>query len=292
MKTVILFGGGDAGGFIITDRGVRPIPPFDPAILLNLKATSAMVKAASAAHGDDVRSKISKAATGLCNLALEQVEEVVGPLEGNNSLIFQDDDGGFYCGSTGRPPVPLPWPPPTIPSVQDYLSAGVVEPDLVTLFRTARAKEIPLAGVFEKPAQVAKELGLTLSDKSVKDLQGLAPSKLTAIKDPVEREIVGFFQKVAEDGRYLESWFSRPYEVSKELKVKLSEAAAERLLTGGASGGPASDDAGGAQLAIAAIGWAGVCIAVGTVTAAAYQYGEIARPIETFVVDRSRATKI
>ena len=289
MKGVILFGGGDAGGLIITDRGIRPIPPFDPAILLNLRAANAMVKAIAAARGDDVRTKISKSATGLCNLAVEQIEEAVGSLDGEHSLIFQDDDGGFYCGSTGKPPIPIPWPPQNLPSVHAYVSAGVVEADLVALVRTARAKNVPLTKVFEAPEAVAKEFGLTLSTKSANDLRGLSHGKLAAIKNPVEKEVVGFFQKVVEDGRYLDVWFTRPYEVSKDLKYKLSEAAAELILTGAFVnvGGPISDDAG--SYAIAAGIWVGVCIAVGTAT---HQYGDFARPIETFVMDRSGIAKI
>jgi hypothetical protein len=43
MATVILFGGGDAGGIIISDKGVRGIPPFDPGVLLQLRGVSALV---------------------------------------------------------------------------------------------------------------------------------------------------------------------------------------------------------------------------------------------------------
>ena len=42
MTKVILFGGGDAGGLIIGSNGVRPIPPFDPSIRLQLRGLSAL----------------------------------------------------------------------------------------------------------------------------------------------------------------------------------------------------------------------------------------------------------
>lgn len=289
MKQVILFGGGDAGGFIITEHGIRPIPPFDPGILLNLKAANAMVQAIAATREAGLRTKVSKAAGSLCNLAIEQIEEAVGPLEGENALVFQDDDGGFSCGSTGKPPIGFPWPPRSLPDAHGYVAAGVVEADLVALVRAARAKKIALTKVFDQPESVAKELGVTLSAKSANDLRGLSPSRLNAIQNPVEKEVVGFFQKVAEDGRYLDTWFSRPYEVAKDLRYKLSDAAAELILTGaiGGAAGPISDDAG--SYAIAAGIWVGVCIAVGTAT---HQYGDFARPIETFVVDRSELVKI
>lgn len=235
MKIVILFGGGDSGGLIITENGVRPIPPFDPAIRLNMKSAAAMVNAVTAAPGESTRRKMSKLATSLCNLAVEQVEEVVGPLDADRSLIFQDDDGGFTCGSTGKPPIPLPWPPGSIPSVQDLIAAGGIEPELVEFVLQAKDRKVKLIDVFEKPIDVAKKLGVKLSEKNAKDIHMLAPSRLAGIKDKNDREIIGFFHKVAEDGRYLDTWFTRPYEVSHALNVKLSEAALERLVTRGAA---------------------------------------------------------
>jgi hypothetical protein len=290
VRIVVLFGGGDGGGLIITENGVRSIPPFDPAILLNLRATNAMVRAISAARADHVRIRISKAAVSLCTLAVEQVEEAVGPLEGETALVYQDETGAFSCGSTGKPPIPIPWPPQTPPSVQDYLTAGVVEPDLVTLVRAAREKKIPLTRVFEVPQDVAEQLGLPLSQKSANDLRALAPDRQVAIKDPVEREVVTFFYKVAEDGHHLDNWFARPYEVAKELNFKLSDAAAELILTGSqitvGGGLVALSDA---AVIAAGVVWAGVCIVVGTAT---HQYGDYARPIGTFVTDHSQAVKI
>ena len=288
-QKVIVFGGGAGGGLVITEQGVRPIPPFDPGILFNLRAANAMLKSSLAVHQDKMRTKLLKSASSLCNLAIEQIEEAVGPLEGNSALIYQDDDGGFSCGSTGKPPIPFPWPVQSIPSAQMYVSAGIVGADLVALVRSAHAKKMSLTRVFESPEEAAKELGLTLSAKSAADLRGLAPDRLEAIKNPVEKEVVGFFQKVVKDGRFVEDWFSRPYEVSKSVEYNLSEAALELILTGyaGNIGGPVSDDAG--SYAIAAGIWVGVCIAVGTAT---HQYGDFARPIETFVIDRSGKAKI
>lgn len=233
MKTVILFGGGDGGGLILTENGVRPIPPFDPAIRHNLKSAAAMVNAASATENVNIQRKMAKLATSICNLAVEQVEEVLGPLDADRSLIFQDDEGGFTCGSTGKPPIPLPWPPMSFQSLQEFVAAGVVETEMIDLVKQAHNNNIALAEIFEDPVNIAKKLGLKLSKKSVNDLQMLAPSRLASIKDATDREIVRFFHKVAEDGRYLDTWLNRPYEVSRELKIKLSEDALERLVTRG-----------------------------------------------------------
>jgi hypothetical protein len=85
-------------------------------------------------------------------------------------------------------------------------------------------------------------LGIRLSEKSIADLQLLAPSHVEKIYDPVDREIVQFFHSVAKDGNYLETWAKRPFEVSQNLNIKLSDLAHERIVAGGAgiSLGPGS----------------------------------------------------
>lgn len=282
MKIVILFGGGDGGGLIITENGVRPIPPFDPSILLNLKSASALVQAFTKASDQRMRAKLSKLATNLSNLAVEQVEQVVGPLSGEQSLIFQDDDGGFTCGSTGKPPIPLPWPPSHLPSVPDLIASGMISVDLVEFVQKVHAKKIVLTEAFENPAKVAKQLGVTLSEQSVKDLHILAPSKLASIKNPAEREVVSFFHKVATDGRFVETWLSRPYEVSQELKYKLSEDALGILVNGGSS---ASLSDARSSAICAGIVWAGICIVIGILLVAPE------RPIDQIINDRSGMEK-
>jgi hypothetical protein len=236
MQTVILIGGGDAGGIILTEHGVRTIPPFDPAILRSLKSAAHMVQALTEARTDGIRGKLAKQATTLCNLAVEQIEQVLGPLNADRSVIFQDDSGGFTCGSTGKPPIALPWPPKEMPSVQDLITAGTIQADLVELVQKAQASKVAITDVFEKPMDVAKKLGVSLSEKSAKDLNVLAPSKLADIKDETDKEIVRFLHAAIKDGRYLQTWFGRPYEVSQSLKFGLSDNALERLVTRGAAG--------------------------------------------------------
>lgn len=288
MRSVILFGGGDGGGLILTDSGVKPIPPFGPDVLMTLKATAALVTAVSAAGASKAQRKLSRHATSLAAAAIEQVEDVVGPLSGENALVFQDDDGGFVCGSTGKPPRPLPWPPNKLPPISEIVSQGVVQADLVTFLRTVRGSKIKLNDALENPVAAAKKLAVPLSDKSVADLQLLSPSRTSAIKDPTEREIITFFHKVAADGSHLETWFSRPYEVAQDLGVKLSDAALDRLVTNGAAsafGGIHSELSGGTAIAIG-IGWAVVCIVIGIV------FAEEARPIDLIVQDTSGRAKI
>lgn len=237
MKMVVLFGGGDGGGLIITDNGVRPIPPFDPGLRQLLRSAAAAVNAAAAAKGESRRGKMAKLSTSLCNLAVEQVEEVVGPLDGERAIVYQDDDGGFTCGSTGKPPIPIPWPPQSLPTISDLIASGAIEKDLVEFVQRAQASNIAMTEMFENPAEISRKLGISLSEKTAKDIQYLAPSRLNQIADPTEREIVGFYHKVIADGRFVETWFSRPYQVAQDLKFKLSDAALERIAAGGAVAG-------------------------------------------------------
>jgi hypothetical protein len=234
MAQVILFGGGDAGGLIIGPNGVRPIPPFDPSIRLQLRGLSAML-AGITRIPEKPQREMGKLVNRVSNLVIEQVEAVVGRLEGDNSLIYQDDDGGFTCGSTGKPPIPIPWPPLQSPSLSDLIATGALEHELVDFVKEAGDKKISITDVLEKPAEVAGRLGRQLSERTIKDLQQLAPSRLSQISDPTEREVVQFFHKVAGDGRFLSTWATRPNEAATALKVQLSDKAFERIVAGGSS---------------------------------------------------------
>jgi len=234
MAQVILFGGGDAGGLIIGPNGVRPIPPFDPALRLQLRGLSALLNGATRTAGKPPR-EMGRLINRISNLVFEHVEAVVGPLEGEHSLIYQDDDGGFSCGSTGKPPIPIPWPPLKVPSLNDLVASGVMERELIDFLTDVNTKGIKITEVLEDPTAAAEKLGRSLSERTVRDLRQLAPSRLKDIRDPVEREVLEFFHKVAADGRYLTTWATRPAEVSKALKVRLSDQAFERIVAGASS---------------------------------------------------------
>src|ERR1017187_355903 len=126
VKTVILSDGGIAGGLMVTASGVRSILPFNPVVRLSLKSAAAMVNAVASAPSGNPRRKMARLATSLCNLAVEQVEEVVGPLGADRSLIYQDDDGGFSCGSTRQAPGPPILPPRAVPSVAGGVGGRVL----------------------------------------------------------------------------------------------------------------------------------------------------------------------
>jgi hypothetical protein len=285
MKTLIIFNGGSEGGLLLTPNGVFTAPPFEPDLLNALKATAKLVMAMNASSEKDIQSKFSRMAIGAANLSVEMVENLLGPLDPERAIVFQDSDGGFTCGSTGKPPLAIPWPPSPFKDANDLIKAGVIDADVLELIKESKAKARDLTKVFEQPAAAAKELGLPLSAKSAEDLSQLAPSKVSKIKDPVDREMLELFHAVLKDGRFTQNWFHRPYEVARLLKVKISDIAQERILNvaGQANLGMAHAKPSGAICA--GVVWAGVCIAVGTLFV-----GQM-NPIDALVKDRSGGVK-
>jgi hypothetical protein len=234
MAQLILFGGGDAGGLFIGPKGVRPIPPLDLNIRLQLRGLSALLKGSEPMQKKSSQ-EMATLMNKLSNLIFTQVEGIIGPLEGDHSLIYQDDEGGFYCGSTGKPPLPFPWPPRIYPNLNDLMSAGVLEKELIDFVSKVVEQKMDILNVLENPAAVALKLGIQLSKRAINDLQLLAPSQLKKVSDPINREIIQFFHAVAKDGQFLSTWATHPYQVADQLKVKLSDAACEKILNYGAS---------------------------------------------------------
>jgi hypothetical protein len=104
MEIVILFGGGDAGGIIITAHGIKRIPPFDPGILRQFKALNGLVQLGNdGALGREVEQITAR----LTQSVMGQVEKHAGVGAGSQ-VVYMDVDDGFVCGSTGKPPIPFP----------------------------------------------------------------------------------------------------------------------------------------------------------------------------------------
>jgi len=283
MKTLILFGGGDGGGLMITPNGVSPIPPFDPALLNSIRSTANIMVAMGKTSDSSMQGKLSKMDVGMANISVELAENIYGPLNPDRAIVYQDEDGGFTCGTAGKPPWPFPWPPKSVGGIDDVIKSKAVGSDVVNLVQMAKAKGLVLTDVFEKPAQYAKDLGVTLSTKGAKELSILAPSNLSKVKDPVDREVITLFHAVLMDGRFTETWYHKPFDVSRQLKVKLSDAAISSIINvGGRFGGSVMD--GGSAIAAGVI-WAGVCIAVGTLFV-----GQM-NPINNLINDRSGNVK-
>lgn len=234
MAQVILFGGGDGGGLIITASGVRPIPPFDPALRLQLRSVSALLRAERLIPPDEARRQIGSLVNKLTNLAVGQVEGVIGELDAQFGIVYQDDDGGFTCGSTGKPPIPFPWPPAPLPGVDDLVRRGVLAEEVLEFARLAANAGADLSNLFRDPAAEASRLGIELPERAERQLKELSIADPEKLEDPVDREIVEFFHKAVKDGRHLDAWATRPFDVARALDVELSSAAAERIV--GASG--------------------------------------------------------
>jgi hypothetical protein len=96
MEIVILFGGGDAGGLVITAHGIRRIPPFGPEVLHELRAVNNLVR---------VGKEFNDVAARLSGQALAQIGKATGTT--GASVVFADGDDVVYCGN-GRIPVPIP----------------------------------------------------------------------------------------------------------------------------------------------------------------------------------------
>jgi hypothetical protein len=104
MAYVVLFGGGDAGGLILTEHGVKPIPPWNPFNLAVLRGLSSLVSARAAAGkaGKELDAVIDT----LHRSVTEAATKDFGSL-GNGGLLFADGDEGVFCGSTGPVHVPI-----------------------------------------------------------------------------------------------------------------------------------------------------------------------------------------
>lgn len=108
MTQVILFGGGDGGGIIVTEHGIKKIPPFDPAIIAELSAVSKLAMAATEIKNTEAQRELNEVTSRLTAVVIPQITKVSGAISDVAGLVYCDPDGGFVCGSTGKhPPVPI-----------------------------------------------------------------------------------------------------------------------------------------------------------------------------------------
>ncbi len=106
---LILFGGGDGGGFYVgADGKIHRIPPWTPDVQVQLKAVSALV-ALDGVHETGLAKEATALAERLSTKVIPQITKTVGaPQLGDTSIAFVDGDEGFVCGSTGKHPIPVP----------------------------------------------------------------------------------------------------------------------------------------------------------------------------------------
>ena len=106
MAYVVLFGGGDAGGVILTEHGIKPIPPWNPLGLGQLRALSALVAARAAVGPRRAGKTLDGVIDTLGRAVMEAANEDFGSL-GNGGILFADEAEGVYCGTGGPVHVPI-----------------------------------------------------------------------------------------------------------------------------------------------------------------------------------------
>lgn len=105
MAYVVLFDGGDAGGVILTEHGAKPVPPWAPFWLAELRALAALVSARASARNRSTARELDAQIDALNAAVLEAATRDFGSL-GNGGILYEGDSDGVYCGSTGPVHVP------------------------------------------------------------------------------------------------------------------------------------------------------------------------------------------
>jgi hypothetical protein len=106
MAYVVLFDGGDAGGVILTEHGVKPVPPWTPFWLAELRALAALVAAKAASGRAGARADLDPQIDKLNTAVLAAATDDFGSL-GNGGILFAGNAEGVYCGSTGPVHIPI-----------------------------------------------------------------------------------------------------------------------------------------------------------------------------------------
>ncbi|MFN8096948.1 MAG: hypothetical protein U0Q21_01455 [Dermatophilaceae bacterium] len=226
---IILFGGGDAGGIRITPKGIEPIPPWDPTLRLQLKGLNQLARARMLLDEEARVRHLDEPLTQLTHSVLTQVEALVGEIDAENGLVFQDADGGFTCGSTGKPPIPFPVPVDPRRTVEGLLSRSVLDEETLTFLQRAAAAKMDVFAVAGDPRTASEHLGLELSPGVENALHRLAKSS-DALDDGVAREVVDFYKAVVADGRFIADWVIAPTEVAGKLGIDVSRDALDRIV--------------------------------------------------------------
>jgi hypothetical protein len=95
---------GNGIGIQISKDGVKIIGPCDPELLAAMKAIAATQSLPAA-----VRRESAAFTTRLGSFVFEGIDKAVGGgLDATSGVVYSEDGDGFTCGSTGKPPIPLP----------------------------------------------------------------------------------------------------------------------------------------------------------------------------------------
>ena len=220
---------------LIEDSRTRRIPALDLATRKLADALNRLVAVTTVTSKAEAKA-LSETAASMAKQLVDRIEDAVGPLDGSGGVVYTDPDGGFTCGSPGKPPIPLPPEPDVLPPTDELMSSGVLDSTSVRLLSRAIEQNIDVLELFEDPRDFADRLDVELDENGIDTLRALAPSRIERISDPVQREVVHYMHKVLEDGRFTDSFLAKPASVSKALDIKLSDAAFDRILKGASTG--------------------------------------------------------
>jgi hypothetical protein len=108
---MVLFGGGDGGGFWVgADGKVHKIPPWTPDNMALLRASAAILKAGLHVSGHaSLANELSAVAEKVTSSVIPVLAKGA-ELGAGAQVAFIDGDDGFTCGSTGKHPFPIPVP--------------------------------------------------------------------------------------------------------------------------------------------------------------------------------------
>lgn len=199
MSTVVLLDGGDAGGLVVDDNGIQPIAPFGVALRNELQAIAKLV---SAVEGDACNAKrdlLIRLMTELSTAAVESVQHEVGEIERHHGLVYTEDGGGFICGSTGLPPIPLPWPLADPPAVKRWTRCDLVGTDPLGAVPTAAERRLFIVPLVRDPVHEGQRLDRHVSKCATTQIRRLRLGDPSKLDDPIDREIVEFFHKSVGD---------------------------------------------------------------------------------------------
>jgi hypothetical protein len=101
---------GNGIGIVIGTKGIHIIGPCDPLLLAKFE-TIAAIQAAHRGLSPEIQREAGALSTKLARNAVADAQKLVDePLDAEGGVVFYDADDGFTCGSTGKPPIPLPHP--------------------------------------------------------------------------------------------------------------------------------------------------------------------------------------
>lgn len=104
----MIIGNSDGGGWEITPQGIRPIPPWNPEMVLQFKALAALANAQHDLANKKMQELLAPLTEQLGKLVVEQIEDTAGSGAVEGGFFYDGPEGGVFCGSTGQPPFPIP----------------------------------------------------------------------------------------------------------------------------------------------------------------------------------------